>query len=180
MTSKMERVLDSLNCFQIHSVEVYLHGGTLVGGTAINPANQRHYSHTWVRRFGKVIDLMGWTGHEPGDDIFGPMYQRDIAIEVIEWLESENLLNGWPEPVPALCEGVDYDEGPHSGCSEFAPAVEIRCHDKATFVTTFHEVDWSPDSETTENTCDAHHDLLIEWLNDVGLKGVDEVIPATD
>ena len=32
----------------------------------------------------------------------------------------------------ATCDWVDYVDGPHPGCAEFAPADEMRCRDAAT------------------------------------------------
>lgn len=55
--------IGSLNCFQIHTVELMLsEGGRLQHGTAIAPDNYRH-SHTWIEKDGKIIDLFNWTEH---------------------------------------------------------------------------------------------------------------------
>lgn len=53
-----------LNCFQIHAVEVAKQGGKLECGTAVGPDGNR-YSHTWVKKEDKIIDLFNWTDHKP-------------------------------------------------------------------------------------------------------------------
>ena len=56
--------IESLNCFQIHTIELMLsEKGRLQYGTAIAPDNHRH-SHTWIEKDDKIIDLFNWTEHE--------------------------------------------------------------------------------------------------------------------
>lgn len=69
-----------LNCYEISNLEVYLRGGKLVRGTAVNPNGSiKGYadSHTWVERDGQIIDHMNWVDHKAQDEI-NPMRQNDL------------------------------------------------------------------------------------------------------
>lgn len=76
------------NCYEISNIEVYLRGGRLIRGTAINPNGVipgYRDSHTWVERDGQIIDRMNWVDHKMETEV-GPMTERNLE-EVIEQAE---------------------------------------------------------------------------------------------
>ena len=62
--------IDELRCFHSHLAMVFVTGGKLVEGSAINPELEDQDYHVWIeKKDGKILDLFGWKGHHKWKDI---------------------------------------------------------------------------------------------------------------
>jgi len=81
--------IDGLRCFHSHLAMLFLTGGKLVEGSAVNPELEDMDYHCWIeKKDGKILDLFGWKGHYkykyiPYEKI---TYRYEIENEIANYL----------------------------------------------------------------------------------------------